>query len=361
MPHSSKHLLIGSTEPYSGKSATVTGLALLLRDRGVDLAYAKPVGTCPSKDSDIDEDVKFIAKILELDESRLRPTLLSLDADTIQRQLTEENAAVNPDQVASYLQGKGEDLLLIEGPGNLEEGTLFGLSLPQLATMTEARVMLVARFHSVLIVDGLIAAKEKLGDRLMGVLINDVPRDQLKDVGEKVKPCLERHGIPVLGVLPSTPIMRSVSVGELVQQLEAEVLCCPERMDLMVESLSIGAMNVNSALKYFRRADNMAVITGGDRADIQLAALETSTQCLVLTGHLAPRPDIVERAQDLEIPILSVDLDTLTAVEIIERSFQQVRLQEPIKVKCIQLLLEKHFDLDRLMGELQLQPAMSAT
>ncbi|MGD1854700.1 MAG: DRTGG domain-containing protein [Leptolyngbyaceae cyanobacterium] len=195
----------------------------------------------------------------------------------------------------------------------------------------------------------------------MGVLINDVPSDQLQNVTTHVKTCLERHDIPVLGILPSTPLMRSVSVGELVQQLKAEVLCCQERMDLMVESLSIGAMNVNSALKYFRLADNMAVITGGDRADIQLAALETSTQCLILTGHIAPSPDIVSRAQDLEVPILSVDLDTLTTVEIIEKSFQQVRLQEPIKVQCIQLLMEKHFDVERLMSELNLSsPAVTA-
>ncbi|MEO0868098.1 MAG: phosphotransacetylase family protein [Cyanobacteria bacterium J06642_11] len=361
MPHPSKHLLIGSTEPYSGKSATIAGLALQLRERGIDIAYAKPVGTCPGEQAGLDEDVQFISEILELPSSRLRPTLLSLDAHTIEQQLAEEKSAIASEQMAKYLGGQGEDLLLIEGPGTLEEGTLFGLSLLQLATATEAQVMLVARFHSVLIVDGLLAAKQKLGDRLMGVLINDVPEDQLDAVETNVKNCLERHGIPVLGILPSTPLMRSVSVGELVQQLKAEIICCKERMDLMVQSLSIGAMNVNSALKYFRKADNMAVITGGDRADIQLAALETSTQCLVLTGHIPPSPDIISRAQDLEVPILSVDLDTLTTVEIIERSFQQVRLQEPIKVQCIQLLMEKHFDVARLMEELKLSsPAVTA-
>ncbi|MGD1854699.1 MAG: AAA family ATPase [Leptolyngbyaceae cyanobacterium] len=158
MPHPSKHLLIGSTEPYSGKSATITGLALQLQDRGIDIAYAKPVGTCPSDDSDLDEDVSFISQILKLPSARLRPTLLSLDAETIAQQLTDENSAIDPQQMATYLGGQGEDLLLIEGAGNLEEGTLFGLSLPQLAKITEARVMLVARFHSVLIVDGLLAA-----------------------------------------------------------------------------------------------------------------------------------------------------------------------------------------------------------
>ena len=76
----------------------------------------------------------------------------------------------------------------------------------------------------------------------------------------------------------------------------------------------------------------MAVVTGGDRTDLQLAALETSTHCLILTGHIPPQPLILSRAEDLEIPILTVNLDTLTTVEIVDRAFGHVRLQEPIKV-----------------------------
>lgn len=362
MPNSSKHLLIGSTEAYSGKSATILGLGLQLRQRGIDIAYAKPIGTCLSEqvNETLDEDVRFIAGVLELPESRIRPTLFSLDAKTIEQQLASDAHPNYRQQLDAYLQSQGEDLLLLEGPGTLEEGTLFELSMPQLAAMTDAQVLLVARFHSVLIVDSLLAAKEKLGDRLMGVLINDVPESQTTAVETSVTACLNRHGIPVLGILPRTPLMRSVSVGELVRQLGAEVLCCPERMDLLVENLKIGAMNVNSALKYFRKTDNMAVVTGGDRADIQLAALETSTQCLILTGHLAPREDILERARDLEVPILSVDLDTLTTVEIIEKAFEEVRLQEPVKVKYVHHLMEKHFDIERLMAELGLKPAVTA-
>jgi hypothetical protein len=134
-----------------------------------------------------------------------------------------------------------------------------------------------------------------------------------------------------------------------VHHLNAQVLCRPDRLDLMVETLKIGAMNVNAALKYFRKAHNMAVVTGGDRTDIQLAALETSTHCLILTGQIPPSERVLARAEDLEVPILSVDLDTLTAVEIIDRTFGQVRLHEPIKVQCIQQLMEQQLDLDRLL------------
>ncbi|NET49720.1 MAG: phosphotransacetylase family protein, partial [Merismopedia sp. SIO2A8] len=159
-------------------------------------------------------------------------------------------------------------------------------------------------------------------------------------------------------IIPSSNLLRSVSVQALVNQLQAEVLCCSERLDLMVESLTIGAMNVNSALEYFRNGTNMAVVTGGDRADIQMAALETSTHCLILTGHMQPQPMILSRAEQLEIPVLSVDLDTLTTVEIIDHAFGQVRLHETAKVHCIQQLMVEHFDIERLMKQLGLEPAL---
>lgn len=357
----SSKLLIGSVESYSGKSATVLGLAMQLRLHGLEVAYAKPIGTCPSESDDaIDEDVRFIGSTLQLTEEQRRPTLFSLDADTISQQLSKEKH-VYQQEVENVLTNKGEDILLIEGPGNLEEGTLFGLSLPDMAKMSGAAVVLVTRYRSALVVDKLLAAKDKLGEQLVGVVMNDVPEPLVEEAQTSVKECLERHDIPVLGVLPRTAIMRSVSVEALVHHLKAELLHKPDRIDqIMVEEISIGAMNANSALRYFSKAHNMVVVTGGDRFDIQMAALESSTQCLVLTGRLAPRADILERANDLEVPILSVDLDTLTTVDIIEQAFDQVRLHEPIKVECIGHLMAQHFDTERLMSLLNISPAVSA-
>ncbi|MGP1372627.1 MAG: phosphotransacetylase family protein [Almyronema sp.] len=363
MPKQARHLLVGSTESYSGKSAIILGLAFQLQARGIEIAYGKPLGTCPSEhlDDQLDEDVRFITQALELPADRVRSTLLMLDKATIQERLSEYQQFDSHANLAAYRQAGGEDLLLVEGPGNLEEGILFNLALPQLAEAVEASVLIVTRFHPARIVDSLLSVKQRLGDRLLGVLINDAPADQIQHIKADLKPFLEQQGIAVLGIMPRTALMRSISVEELVHRLGAEVLCCQNRLDLMVESLTIGAMNVSSALKYFRKAVNMAVVTGGDRTDIQLAALETSTQCLILTGHLPPATQVLSRATDLEIPILSVDLDTLTTVEIIDQTFGQVRFHEPVKVECMRHLMEQHFDFDRLISALNLQPATTAS
>ena len=361
MPKSTKYLLVGSPEAYSGKSAIILGMAHRLKEKGLDIAYGKPIGTCldQTQATLTEEDIQFIAQTLELPQTRILPMLLPLDQPTIAKRLLGTDKIDYAQHLQEYLQSAWGDLVLLEGAGTLEEGRLFDLSMPQMADAIEAAVVLVCRFHSELIVDDLLAAQQKLGDRLIGVLINDIPHDRMDSVSAQIKPFLEQQGIEVLALLPRNDLLRSVSVAELVHQLKAEVLCRGDRLDLMVESLKIGAMNVNSALGYFRKGRNMAVITGGDRTDIQLAALETSTQCLILTGHMPPSSTIISRAEDLEIPILSVDLDTLTTVEIVDRAFGQVRLHEPIKVQAVCQMMAKHFDVDRLLTKLGLEPAVT--
>ncbi|AHB88660.1 BioD-like N-terminal domain of phosphotransacetylase [Thermosynechococcus sp. NK55a] len=348
-----KHLLIGSIVPYSGKSATIIGLAKLCRDRHLRIAYGKPLGTYqPASDSEETEaDVSFLQETLNLE--NVRPTLLTLTPEAIKGRLTGTDQQDYRQALAAYHHINSEDLVLLEGPATLAEGRLFDLDLAQMAAVLEAPILLVVRYESPLVVESLLLAKSELGDRLLGVIINDIPATETQPL-PAIRQYLEAHQIPVFGTLPRSQLLRSVSVKELVRQLNAEVLCRPDRLDLLVEELTIGAMNVSAALKYFRKANNMAVITGGDRTDIQWAALETSTHCLILTGHLPPSPAILARAEELEIPILSVDLDTLTAVEIVDRAFGQVRLHEIAKVKCVEQMMQEHVDGDRLLTQLGL-------
>ena len=361
MPKLTKYLLIGSTESYSGKSAVILGLAHQLKEKQLNIAYGKPLGTCwndPHGDG-MDEDVKFMAQSLNLPGDRIRNTLFFLNEQTVENRIKGEDTRDYREELAKYLDLTAGELVFLEGPGTLDEGSLFDLSLLEVANTVDASILLVSRWQSVLSVHKLLSAKRLLGDRLLGVVLNDVPTAEMEIAQTEVRPFLENREVPVLGILPRSALLRSVTVRELVKQLKAEVLCGSDRLDLLVESLTIGAMDVNSALKYFRKGRNMAVVTGGDRTEIQLAALETSTQCLILTGHIPPSDLILSRAEDLEIPILSVDLDTLTTVEIIDQAFGQVRLQEPIKVECIRQLMAEHFDINRLLAKLDFQPAVT--
>ncbi len=363
MPYPMKYLLVGSPVAYSGKSAAVLGLVPQVLDKGLTVAFGKPLSINLSANS-VDEqaaadlDVDFIVSALGLTPSQVIPSALSINAADIQQRL--KLGSVLPQRPAlSAMEGQA-DLAILEGPSSLSEGTLFGFSLYQQAVHLDAAVLLVVRCQSLSVVDELMSAQALLGDRLCGVILNDVPEKFKATVTQFVIPFLEQNQIAVLGQIPSHALLRSISVREIVQQLGAEVLCCSDRLNLMVEQLAIGAMNVNSALRYFNRASNMAVVTGGDRTDIQLAALESSTNCLILTGHFLPNSIVINRAEDLEVPILSVDLDTLTTVAVVEKAFSQAQFSETIKVDCIQQLFKKNVDVDRLLTQLKVSPPVRA-
>lgn len=355
MVKTARSLLIGSIEPFSGKSGTIVGLAYQLQERGLTVSYGKPIGTCPSASETgiVDEDVEFIRQLLRLSPDRCRSPLLYLDEISVRKRLEGKDDRDYERALAPYLEGIEGDIVLVEGAGTLWEGGIFDLAMAEMARALQAPVLLVTRYTSPLLVDGLLKAKRELDRSLLGVVIGDVPHENLEEARSLLVPYLQSRGIEVLGMIPASKLLRSVSVREIVHLLNARVLCRPDRLDWMVESLAIGAMNVNAALEYFRKGENMAVITGGDRSDLQLAALETSTSCLILTGHISPDPLILGRAEDLEVPILSVNLDTLTTVEIVDRAFGKVRLQEQVKVDCIRELMREYFEIDRLVEKLE--------
>ena len=357
-------LLIGSCEPFSGKSALVLGLARHLAAGGHPVRFGKPLATSfdwtPADgalpDPLIDDDVRFVGSTLGLAEDQLIPSLHLLSPLTAESRLAqaELDAGEGFQRLRQDLAQCGEAVTLLEAAGSLHEGLLYGLSLAQLAHGLEAPVVLVHLWQDSRSVEALLAAREQLGDRLVGIVLNAVTPDEVDELQRHVVPALEALGLVVFGVMPRSPLLRSVTVGELVRRLDARVICCEERLELLVETLSIGAMNVNSAMEFFRRRRNMAVVTGADRTDIQLAALEASTQCLILTGAGEPLPQLISRADELEVPLLKVDHDTLATVEVIEQAFGHVRLHEAVKATYAFRLVEEHCQLEQMCSALGL-------
>jgi hypothetical protein len=107
-------------------------------------------------------------------------------------------------------------------------------------------------------------------------------------------------------------------------------------------------MTADAALSRFRRYQNKAVITGGDRTDIQLAALETSTAVLILTGNLRPSPLIIQQAEALNTPILLVEDNTMETVESVERVHGKTRLGQPEKLETFMRLMAENIDMSSI-------------
>ncbi len=344
-------IYIGSTKGYSGKSLVSLGLALKMQEDGLKVGYMKPYGKIPVVDKGIliDGDVAFIKKTLGLPDpiNNLCPVVFSHDL------IAEAISGKGKDQLSAVMQAyksvsKGKDAMLIGGARDIHDGTMLGISGLKLVKEMDAKVVIVDPFDGDACLDCILALKLTLGDRLIGVVLNRVHQEGMDYLRNMVSPFLERHGIALLGMLPSDKLLNSITIRQLSESLGGSVICCEDRLEELVENFSIGAMDVDSAIKYFRRIPNKAVITGGHRSDIQLAALETSTKCIVLTGDLLPNSLIISKAKLSGVPLITVKHDTLTTVEILEGMLGKARIREENKVARARQLMDAYFDFGQL-------------
>ncbi len=355
-----KSIYVTSVERYSGKTATCLALARRLQADGHRVGYLKPVSLQPYRVSGrvTDEDAAFVKEVLGLEAPAWELSPVVITPEFLRERLRNPEAINLLVKViaASELAATGKDILLLEGGASLREGYVAGLPTAQVAEALGSNVLVVVKYRDeVRVMDDILATYDRLHNLMCGFIINRVPAEAKQFVHELVVPALERQGLSVFGVLPEQRGLEALTVGELVNALDAQVLTRAPNFQASVESLTVGAMTVESALSRFRQQVNKAVITGGDRTDIQLAALETSTTCLILTGNLHPSPLIIKQAEEFGVAILLVPSNTMETIERIERVFGKTRLAQTDKLQKFERLMAEHVDYQRLYHCLSLE------
>ncbi len=350
-------LYVASTETFVGKSAVCLALLTRMRHDGFKIGYMKPVSVSAMHTSETthDEDAVLVRETLGLETptDKMSPVLITPRVvDSIMD--GQSPSYLNALQEAYRAVSHGKEIVVMEGPNRWVEGALLELAADQVVATFNAPVLMVVRYQSYLTIDNIVTVQRYLANRVLGVLINQVEAPHVPFVQERVAPFLESRGIMVLGVLPQDQFLASVTVGELQELLGGQFIGSPDWRNKMVESLMIGAMGTQAGLSFFRRRANKAVITGGDRPDLQLVALETSTNALILTGNIRPSHSVLTRAEEREVPIIVVPDDTLTTVERAEQLFGRVRFHQHAKLQHFSQLMDKHFNYQRLYQTLGL-------
>ncbi|TYL36647.1 hypothetical protein CV102_21605 [Natronococcus pandeyae] len=347
-------LLVSSLEESTGKTAITLALARLAREGGDSVGYMKPKGTRLQSNvgKTLDEDPMLARELLDLEAEMhdLEPVVYS---PTFIEQAI--RGREDSDELSARVREAFEELaadhdrMFLEGGGRYDVGGIVDLTDADLATLLDARVLLVAPYEVPGDVDDVLAAAETFGDRLAGVIFNDVPDAAYDQLETDVVPFLEGRDIPVHGVLPSERTLSGVTVADLADELGASMLV-EEGADAYVERFTVGAMGADSALRHFRRTKDAAVITGGDRAEIHTAALEApGVRCLILTGGHRPSGAIVGQATEKDVPILSVQTDTLTTVERAEDVVRSGRTRDAEAVDRMEALLADHAAVDAIL------------
>jgi hypothetical protein len=344
-------ILIASNTPFAGRTFIALGLAMKLKKQGRTVGYLKPLGGTPVKKGAgvYDADALFMKETLELEEpiETISPFVRSFENQTLLFEGKLEDAKARA--LASLKSLQNKEFVLIGGAENLLDGSLLDMNALSLAQEMNASVLLVERWRGDTSADSLFGAAQLFGKRFIGGVINKVPLNTLAHVKETIVPFLEKKGVNVFGVFQKDSALESISVRQLSEILGGKVICCNDRLDEYVENFSIGAMDVDSALSYFRRIPNKAVITGAHRSDIQLAAMETSTRCIILTGGLPANDVVVGKAQATGVPLISVSDDTFTTIDKIEANMGKTSIREKRKVARVSEMMDIGFDINRFL------------
>ncbi|HSB34259.1 MAG TPA: phosphotransacetylase family protein [Nitrospirota bacterium] len=348
-------IFIASNTGYSGRTFVSLGLALKLIEQGFKVGYLKPLGRVPvKKGKDVyDADALFIRETLGLEEPLevISPFVQTYESQTLL--FGGGLRDVRKDILDAFKTLKKKDFVIIGGSSDLFDGSLLGVNALSLIRDMKAYLLMVEPWRGEGSADVLYGSSRFLGERFAGGVINKVPANAVQHVRETVRPFLEKKGVRVFGVFPKDRTLEAVTVRQLNDMLSGKVLCCEDRLDEYVENFSVGAMDVDSALAYFRRLQHKAVITGAHRADIQLAAMETSTQCIILTGGLAVNDVVIGKAQAKGIPIISVEDDTFTTIDKIEVRMGKTSIREKRKVDRVKELMDIELDIKRFLKSMK--------
>ncbi|MCX7988916.1 MAG: DRTGG domain-containing protein [Thermodesulfovibrio sp.] len=344
-------IFIISNRPFTGKNFFAIGLALTLKEKGYSVGYMRPLGRVPIKKGDeiFDEEALFIRDMLGLDDplNVISPFVFTYEAQY--RLLNGENLGVKEKVKEAFLKQSKKDFVIVVGPNNIFEGYSLDIDSIRLTEETNGSIIAIQHWDSELAMDDIFGIKAISGDRFIGAVINKVPSEQFHYVKERVVPFMDGKGAKILGIFKKDKILESVTIRRLMEAINGGLVCCEDKLEEFVENLSIGAMDPETALSYFLRIPNKAVITGIHRTDIQIVAMETSTKCLILTGGMHVNETVTGIAKAKGIPIIVTALDTFTAVDRMEKLMGKAVIREKNKAMKAKEVVSNDFDLDEFL------------
>lgn len=327
-------LYFTSLETGDGKTTFSAGLARLFLQSNKKVGFLKPVITADfPANGRVDPDAAFFQKAFSLEEPASSLNIIALP-DRINSAL--QNAV-------SAMEGK-KDILVIEGLNLGGKDPALAQLSAGLAKAAAAWVVLVVKYRQDLSPEAIIQAASPVRDRLLGVIVNAVPKSRLDKAREGLAAPLEKAGVKVLSILPEDRVLFSVSLADLAEGLKGKVLINPDKLDVIAENFMLGAMTLESGKTYFYRKPNKVAIIRGERPDMMLAALHTSTVGIIATGNTEPGDQAMLEAEVKKIPVVAVPRTTAEVAAEVENILAKARFHQVKKLDRLTEILSQNLD-----------------
>jgi len=311
------------------------GLGKYFLSDGRKTGFFKPIITKNGAPKKEDDDTLFLKQVLALEEPLDKLSKVVADGAP-KSEVKEALAKISKDK----------DIVIVEGWGKLDSTSL------EMATTLSAGVIIIETYDEGLSRSKLASKYKDFGQYLIGVVVNKVPLKVLPSLKDELLDNTGKTGLSILGVLPEDRILLSLTIGELAKYIRGEILNDTDKEEELVENFMLGAMNVGSGVEYFDLKATKAAIVNGERSDIQLAALETKTKCLILSDNAELQPAVLSRAKIKGTPIIRVKDNTETIVTRIEAALGKTKFGQEKKLPKLAQILEQNLDFKAVKSSL---------
>jgi len=356
-------LYVGATRQNDGKTMVSLGLLHALGKRVNHIGYMKPVGQqyVEIDGSQIDKDAVLMHQAYHLGDHLEDMSPIAVRKGFTEDYIVRGRPATLAAKIlkASRRLCQGKDLVLVEGTGHAGVGSVFDTSNSDVAKLLGAKVIIISCGGIGRPIDEIMLNITKFQvDKvdIVGVIFNKVRAEKYDKVNRLVRLGMKRKKIPVLGVIPFVEMLSNPTLKELLEDLGGELICGEKGLKNQSGKMVIGAMPPRDALDYF--TPNCLLITPGNRDDLILAAMSTSTldhdkskavSGIVLTCGIEPHPNILHLVKQTDIPIILVKHDTFTTASKIYGAVYKLRAEETAKVQECGRLVEQYVDIDQIM------------
>jgi len=122
--------------------------------------------------------------------------------------------------------------------------------------------------------------------------------------------------------------LEKLSFGEIIKIIEGEVFGGHEGLDKILNRFVIGAMTLDAMTRYIQ-PDSLVIM--GNREDAQLLALNQGAAVLI-TGGFQATPQLIQKADELKIPLMGTTYDTFTVASLINRAMTDQLIKKKIMI-----------------------------
>jgi dethiobiotin synthetase len=359
-----KNLYIAATSQHVGKTTSTLGLISGFHNKGINVGYCKPVGQkyVVHNNLQVDKDVVLFADLLNFTPNPVLHSPVILGSGTTTDFLKHPEKYHFEDRLKNAANdlNRLHDLIVYEGTGHPGVGSVVNLSNADVAKRINANVVMVAEGGVGSTIDMLNMCMSLFREKdvpVIGVILNKVLEDKREKCEYYVKKWLDKHDIPLLGILPYDKTMSLPLLKTVADSVNGTFEYNNEFQNNTVSDIIAGSLISADELK--GKPAGSLLVVGAARLDIAIAdtvrisksfGLEKSPFAgIISTGHGSYSRQTIEYIQKHQIPVIRTMLETYGAVLKISRIEVKINQQTPWKVMRAIEMIEKNVDLDYIL------------